>query len=136
MKEFTTAVGQAPPPAFESDPITFVVDGEEWTASPPTGGQLALAMAAQSEHADPRERVAGLINFLDSILDDKAQTIYRERLLDAKDPFDLPDIEGIVGWLTEEWTGRRPTSPVASRPQRRRTGLRSTAMQPSVAATS
>lgn len=131
LKSFSTANRTAPEPAFDSPPLTFQVDGEDWTANPPTGGQMALVMAAQSEYATPVEQVRGLIDFLDSVLDDTAKARYRERLMDSKDPFDIADVEGIIEWLMEEWSAIPPTQPADYLPSRSSTGRASTAKRPS-----
>jgi hypothetical protein len=130
-KSFSTANRNAPEPAFDAEPLTFQVDGEDWTATPPTGGQMALVMAAQAEHTSPVEQIRGLIDFLDSVLDENAQARYRERLMDRNDPFDIADVEGIIEWLMEEWSALPPTQPRDYLPSRKSTGAASTAKRPS-----
>ena len=114
----TTNKQQAEGSAFaNAQPIEFDIDGEDFIAYPPTGSQMALAMAAQSSHASTQDRIAGVIDFLDGILDVKGQERFRERLLDRDDPFDLTDVEAIVTWLASEWSGN-PTQPRSgSRPR-------------------
>jgi hypothetical protein len=137
MKEFTTSVEQSEASRpLGSDPITFAVDGEEWTAYPPTGGQLTLIIASMSESTKDVDRVKGILDFLDGVLDDDAKATYRERLMDRDDPFDLPDVERIINWLVEEWSGRPTQPPSGSRSSRRRTGRRSTAALSTAATTS
>jgi hypothetical protein len=136
LKEFTTAAKEAGEGTVGGDPLTFTVDGEQWTAYPPTGGQLALVMAAQAEHSSVVEKIAGLVNFLDSILDEDAVASYRARLMDRDDPFDFDNVEAIVEWLMEEWSARPTKQPSDYRPPQRRGGRRLTATPPSVAATS
>lgn len=131
IKSFSTANRTAPEPAFDAPPLTFQVDDDEWTAKPPTGGQMALVMAAQSEHSSPVEQVKGLIDFLDSVLDDDAKSRYRERLMDKDDPFDIADVEGIIEWLMEEWSALPPTQPADFQRSQSSTGRPSTAKRPS-----
>lgn len=133
----TTDHQQAEASAFaNAKPLPFDIDGEEFIAYPPTGSQLALAMAAQATHSSTQDRVRGLIDFLDGILDEKGQDRFRERLLDRDDPFDLSTVEQIVSWLASEWSGRPTAQPSGSRSSPRSAGRRLRATPPSVAATS
>jgi hypothetical protein len=135
LREFTTAARQTAPSAIEgAEPITFKVDGEEFTAYPPTAGQLALVTAAQSEYTPAVERVKALIDFLDGLLDEHGRERFRERLLDRDDPFDFDTVEGVIEWAMEEWSARPTQSPSGSTPSQRRTGPRSTATRHSAAA--
>jgi hypothetical protein len=137
IKSFSTAAQQAEAPAFEgAEQQDFEIDGEKFVAYPPTGAQLALAMAAQSQHSTTTERIRGLVDFLDSILDEQGQARFRERLLDRDDPFDMSTVEAVILWLTEQWSARPTQSPSGSRPSPRGSGRRLTATQPSVGATS
>jgi hypothetical protein len=133
----TTQKQQGEASAFaNAQPITFDVDGEEFIAYPPTGSQLALALAANGSHSSTADRVAGVIDFLDGILDEKGQARFRERLLDREDPFDLTDVEQIVSWLASEWSGNPTQSQSGSPSSRRPAGRRLRATPPSTAAIS
>jgi len=137
MKSFSTSAQQAEPSAFEgAEPQPFEIDGEKFIAYPPTGAQLALAMAAQAQHATMTERMRGLIDFLDGILDEEGQTRFRERLLDRNDPFDMNTVEAVILWLTEQWSALPTQQSSGSRASRRASGRRLTATPPSAAATS
>lgn len=133
LKAFSTANRNAPSPVFDAEPIEFQVDGETWIATPPTGGQMALVMAAQAEHSSAVEQIKGLIDFLDSVLDEEAQARYRERLMDRDDPFDISDVEAIIQWLMEEWSALPPTQPQDFLPSQSNTGRSSTAKRRSPA---
>ena len=115
MKEFTTAARRSAPAAIDgSEPIQFTVDGEEFTAYPPTPGQFMMLMSAQAKGRDEVESVASIIDFLDGILDDNAQAMFRRRLLDRNDPFDFDTITTIMEGLIEEWSARPTKSPSGS----------------------
>lgn len=132
MKQFVTAARQAAPTAIDgAEPIEFDLDGEQFTAYPPTTGQMALVMEGQSSH-DIGRRIAAVINFMDSLLDTRGQSRFRQRLMDRDDPFELEQVQEIVDWLLEEWTGNPTESPSGSSRSRRSTGRRSTATAPSV----
>jgi hypothetical protein len=136
VKEFSTAVREAPESPIGGDPLVFTVDGDEWTAYPPTGGQLALVMASMAEQADPADSIAGILNFLTSVLDEQSAKDYRRRLMDRDDPFDIEDVERIVEWLMEEWSARPTKQPSDFQQSRRRSGRRLTATPSSTARTS
>lgn len=137
MKEFTTAARRSAPAAIDgSEPIQFTVDGEEFTAYPPTPGQFMMLMSAQAKGRDEVESVASIIDFLDGILDDNAQAMFRRRLLDRNDPFDFDTITTIMEGLIEEWSARPTQSPSASPSSQANGGRKSTARRPSRASTS
>jgi hypothetical protein len=128
VREFKTAARQAAPSAFDdADPIQFSVDGEEFTAFPPSPGQMAMLVSAQAKSRDVTESVAAIIDFLDGILDEDAQAMFRTRLLDRTDPFDFDSVEEIVEGLIEEWSARPTMSSSASSSSRKSAGSRSTA---------
>lgn len=126
-RAFVTSA-KAAVPAFEGAvPITFTIDGDEFVAYPPTPGQFALLLAAQADSRDVAESMAGIIDFLNGMLDEDGQTVFRERLLDRDDPFDFDMVNEIVAGLIEEWTARPTPPPSASASSRTSGGRKSTA---------
>jgi hypothetical protein len=107
MKSFTTAVVETLEGDEEEEGrLEFDLDGETLVAYKPSEAQFALLMQATGRYASPTDAVAGGMDFFHAVLDvPSAQHIYH-RLLDRKDPFGLPEVEDIVGWMVEEWTGR------------------------------
>jgi len=136
VREFSTA-GRKAPEAFENaGPIEFVIDGETFTAYPPTPGQVAMLMVAQASNRGAEDNIAGIIDFLDGILEEDAQVTFRRRLMDRDDPFDFDMVEEIVEGLIEEWSDR-PTQPSSASSSSRTTGgAKSTARPRSRAKTS
>lgn len=128
MREFTTAARRAAPSAIEgAEPIEFNLDGDVFTAYPPSPGQLALLISAQADSREVTESIAAVIDFLNGILDEDAQAVFRRRLLDREDPFDFDSVNEIVEGLIEEWSAR-PTQPSSDSPSLPKTaGSRSTA---------
>lgn len=130
MKEFVTAGRRSKNSVFDNaEPVTFKVDDDEFTAYPPTEGQMALMMAAQANNRETSDHVAGVIDFFDGLLDEETQKIFRERLMDRDDPFDFDLVQEIMESLIEEWSGRPTQSPRGSTPSRPTTGRKSTARQ-------
>jgi hypothetical protein len=135
IKSFTTAVDSVPESAFEdAEPLEFDLDGETFTAYPPTGGQLALVMASVGKHSQAVERVVAIIDFFDSLLDDEGQARIRERLMDRDDSFDLENVEAILDYLVKEWSARPTKRPSDYQQSRSRTTKSSTAKPRSRAA--
>jgi len=118
-----------------AEPIEFMVDGEQYTAYPPTPGQMALLVSAQAKNRDPGESIAAIIDFLDGILDENAQADFRKRLLDREDPFDFDNVEQIMEGLIEEWSARPTPSPSASASSQANGGRKSTAKRRSIPST-
>lgn len=112
MKQFQTAVKNA-----EQDPdvkydLEFEVDGVMCRARRPKDGQLAVLMATTGRHSSVHERIAGIINFFVAVLDDFSHTHLVSRLLDSEDEFGLEQVEQVMEWMVEEWSGH-PTEPVS-----------------------
>lgn len=135
MREFVTAARQAPSAIEGAEPIQFKIDGEEFTAYPPSPGQMAMLIQAQADSRDVTESIAAIIDFLDGILDEEAQKMFRRRLLDRNDPFDFDNVNELVEGLVEEWTARPTTSSSASSSSPKSVGSKSTAKPRSRATT-
>lgn len=128
MRQFSTAGKQTSTETFEgAEPVTFTLDDFEYVAFPPTPAQFAVFMSTQAESRDAADRVAGVIDFFDGLLEEDARRTFRKRLLDRDDPFDFEMVQEIMEWLVEEWSAR-PTQPSSDLPvSRTSTGRRSTA---------
>ena len=124
IKEFTTAAREAQ--AEADDSTTFVVDGRECTCYKPDAAQFAVLMASISRQNDWTQQVAGVINFFASVLDQPSHAYLTGRLLDREDPFGVEDVQHIIEWMVEEWSGRPTQSPSGSTPSRQNGGPRST----------
>lgn len=126
MKEFTTAVRAAEEREHEDYAYPFVVDGRELVAYRPTDGQSAILMAAAGRFTSLTDKIAGAIDFFVSVMDEESRDYLVGRLLDRDDDFGMEEVEEILEWLTEEWTGRPTKSSSVSTPQRRNGGRNST----------
>lgn len=110
MKEFTTALK-----AVTEDPdlpMLFSIDGHELAAYRPTDGQLAMLMSAIGRHTSTETRVAGVIDFFVAVMDDDSATYVTDRLLSRSDPLGIDQVQEVMEWMVEEWTGR-PTQPLS-----------------------
>jgi hypothetical protein len=110
IKEFTTALKAV---TDDQDlPMLFSIDGHQLAAYQPTDGQLALLMSSIAAHTSVQTRVAGVINFFVAVMDDDSATYITDRLLSRSDPLGVDQVEEIMEWMVEEWTGR-PTQPLS-----------------------
>lgn len=98
----------------------------------PGDGQLAILMATTGRHSSQNEQIAGIINFFASVLDDDSHTYLVNRLLDRKDEFGLEQVQDIMEWMIEEWTGRPTKSPSVSTRSPSSTGQGSTPPTPAL----
>lgn len=114
VKEFITAVEETEREDRNEDTYTFVVDGVECRCYKPGDGQLAVLLATTGRHSSTQEQIAGIINFFASVLDDSSHHYIVSRLLDRRDPFGIEQVQGIMEWMVEEWTGRPFESPSGS----------------------
>jgi len=125
MKEFQTAVKAVTEPV-EDTAMQFSIDGRELVCYPPEPAQLAVLMAAVGRHASLQTKVAGVIDFFVEVMDEESHAYIRERLLDRTDPFGLEEVEEIMSWMIEEWSGRPTESPSVSTRSQRSGGRKST----------
>lgn len=125
MKQFAFAGKEKPESAIDgAEPVEFGVlrkggtegnddDYDVFTAYPPTPGQMAVVMQTQAS-GSVTTQIAGVIDFLDIMLDDAAQARFRERLMDRDDPLDLEQVQEISSSLLEEWSSVPTESSSAS----------------------
>ena len=122
MKNFETAARRGVPAVSNPVDIPFQIDGTDFTAHPPTSGQLALFILAQGQGG--YSVIGAMFTFLESILDEDGVVAIREKLTDG---VELSLITDIISYLIEEWSAR-PTKPSsASSGSRKVTGNTSTA---------
>lgn len=133
MKEFKTAVDEAErEDAGDEGVLEFNLDGVMCTAYRPKDGQLAVLMASTGRHSSEQEHVAGLINFFVAVLDDDSHNHIVARLLNRKDPFGLEQVNNIMHWMIEEWSGRPTKSRSDSTGSRQTDGQNSTQPTPAL----
>lgn len=131
MKAFTTAVVERIEGEEEEGRLEFELDGETLVAYKPSEAQFALLMQAASRYTEKNEAVAGAMDFFHAVLETDSAAHIRHRLLNRDDAFGLPEVEEIIEWMVEEWTGRpfrkssgstsspKSTGPASKRPSRR-----------------
>lgn len=112
MREYTTAVERLEDPEGKS---VFTLDGRELTAYMPTDGQLAMLLASFGRHVSDNTRVAGAIDFLLGVLDERSSNYITDRLMDRDHPLGLDVVTDIMRDLVEEWSGRPTQRPSDSR---------------------
>lgn len=111
MREFVTAVEEQQAPKDEPD-LTFKLDDKVLYAYKPTDGQLAMLMASIGRHTSDTTKIAGVIDFFVAVLDEASAPYIVDRLLSRADPLGIPQVQDIMEWMVEEWTGR-PTKPLS-----------------------
>jgi hypothetical protein len=133
MKEFVSAARKADDD--DDGAIEFSVDGEEYTALPPTGGMLAVVAASQVDYTSDVERIGSVINFFKGVLDEDSRRRFTTRMQDREDDLDVEVLEEVLTWLMDQWF-HRPTKPASgSTSSRGNGGRRSTAGQRSTGST-
>lgn len=132
LREFTTAAKEAATPEGDDDGMGFNVDGVMCRCFRPGDGQLAVLMATTSSYNSQSEQIAGIINFFASVLDDGSHNYIVTRLLDRKDRFGISEVQDIMEWMIEEWTGRPTNSPFVSTSSPPSTGRSSTRSTPAL----
>lgn len=86
--------------------FSFDKDGRKMKVHPPKSGQVALLMARMGRHSSFSDKMAGVIDFFVGILDEQDYDYVVNRLLDPRDPLGIEEVQTVMEWLMEEWTGR------------------------------
>lgn len=96
----------------------------------PDEAQFAMLMATVGRGATDADRIAGIINFFINILDERGSNYLQGRLLDRTDPYGIDDVEQIMDWLAEQWTGNPTREPSGSTQSPSSAGPKSTEPTP------
>lgn len=112
----------------ERDPETdAVLDKVVCHAYQPAEGQwIVMITDVIGRQANFGHKIAGIIDFFTEVLDEPSKEYIVSRLLDRHDPFGVAEIEPIVFWMMEEWSGRPTKSPTDFAPSRKTGGRSST----------
>jgi hypothetical protein len=132
MREFTTAAKESSRKQEGTEEYEFKVDGRTVKAYKPEPAQLAVTLARIGRHTTEQSKVAGIIDFFVGIMDEDSATYFTDRLLDRTDPFEIEDIQNILEYLVEEWSGNPTQSPSDSTGSPQNTGSTSTPPTPAL----
>lgn len=102
--EFKTAKKRA---SDRAKPITFTLDGDEYTFTPPKAAVLAIS--AISGDDDPTEQIKGMFDWLGNGMAQDQQDRLLARLRDPDDDLDLEDLSNVFQGLVEAAYGRPTT---------------------------
>jgi len=109
MKRYSTE-DRASDQMEDVEPIKFQVDEDTFVATAPTQTQFAIFLSTQAERREWTERIAGVVDFFDGLLDEDSRRVFRRRLLDRDDHLDFAMVDEIMEDLMTEWLDR-PTMP-------------------------
>lgn len=113
---FSIAVADAhdSPVVTDDEGTRFLVGDKEMVAYKPDEAQFAMLMASVGRGQSDSDRIAGFINFMVAIMDDKSAAYLEKRLLNRRDPFGVDHMEQIMSNLTARWTGNPTKEPSGS----------------------
>lgn len=101
---FTTSKKDRPKSDDGDGELRFQLDGETYTAYRPADSSFALLAAAGARSMPTPERIATVMRFLDSSLDELSASRLRDRLEDADDDLELEDLFDVMVQLVKKWT--------------------------------
>lgn len=102
-------------------------------AQKPAPGQAMYVMAAMGRGSNSSDKIAGVINLLGDICDDKTREYIERRLLDRYDrQFEFEQVIGIIEGLLEEWGGFPTRQPSDYAPSQKPGGRKSTRRTPAL----
>lgn len=110
-----------------------VIERKVLKAYRPDDAQFAMLMASTGRGSTLHNRIAGYINFFVNIFDEEDAAYLESRLLDRRDSFGVEQVDEIMDYLAEEWTGNPTQLSSDSTPSPQTDGQKST--QPSLLST-
>lgn len=99
--------------ANDGEPITFKLNGEEFTCIPEIQGKVLLDLVKQSSSEDPVQQAGIITEFFDKVLTDESLARFTLLLEDKKKIVRVETLAEITGWLVEEYTDRPEKQPGA-----------------------
>jgi hypothetical protein len=90
--------------------LEFKIDDDEYKTLSPKSSQLAYLIAAGSDSRNEADQVAGVLDFMEQVLDPTSRRRLRKRLLDSADKLELENVVDLMEWMIEQWGARPPTS--------------------------
>jgi hypothetical protein len=89
-----------------SEPISFMIHGEEFHCVPALQGKALLGFVAESQSADPATQAAVIEKFFDKVLLEESLARFTA-LQDSKDKIvSVETLSEILGWVVEQYTVR------------------------------
>lgn len=90
--------------------ITFQIDEDKYTASPPSTTAISI-LTAIFQSGNDGEVIATVLNLFFPLIENQDESRrLRRRLFDPQDPLDIVTLTEVISDLLEEWTGF-PTKP-------------------------
>jgi hypothetical protein len=133
LKQFKTAAREADRDEPIPEELEFGLDGRSLVAYYPGDGALAILMAETSQHQTIQTKVAGAIDYFYEMFNADDAAHIRKRLLDKNDPFGFMDVQDIIEWVVEEWSGNPTRGRSASTRSRSTAGQNSRRRTPASA---
>lgn len=94
-----------------SEPITFKLHGEEFTAIPTIQGKVLMDLVSKSQSEDSIEAMNTISKFFSSVLVDESLERFDALLEDKERIVTMETLGEIIGWLVEEYSGRPNQQP-------------------------
>lgn len=113
-------------PDTEDEGTSFDVGDRTLVAYKPDEAQFSMLMASVGRGQSDSDRIAGFINFMVAIMDDKSAAYLEKRLLNRRDPFGVEHMEEIMSNLVKLWSGNPTKEPSGSTPSPTNIGTSST----------
>lgn len=121
MKEFASASKAAAAP---DDLIEFKLDGDVFHARRMKDATLAYLVAQASDTTDHARIVTAVLDFMEKALTPESARLFRKRMLDPEDGFDMEIVIEVFRWLLGEVAGGKAGGPPRASSSRQRSGGR------------
>lgn len=88
------------------EPLTFSINGEQFSARPAIPGSLLLGFAARSDGSDPAAASAAVLEFFDRALLPESLERFKTRVDDPEEVIEMEDLSDIIAYLVEAYSAR------------------------------
>ena len=107
FKDFGSAEGSS------AEPISFKINGEEFTCIPEIPGKTVLNLVAKSSGDDPSKSADAVTGFFDIVLTAESRERFNALAEDPDRIVTMKNLTDIIEWLVEQYTDRPTVRPEA-----------------------
>jgi len=101
-----------------TDPVTFTIESETFTAQPSIPGAVLLDFIADADSGDGGRAAQALVDFIEKVVVEDEREAFRDVIRDPEKDIDIATLAEICEWLVGEYTARPTDSPSPSAPTR------------------
>lgn len=97
----------------QSEPVTFTVEGQDFTAAKSIPGAVLLDFVADADSNDGGRAAGALVQFIENVIVEDDRERFQKLIRDPDIDVDIELLAEICEWLVSEYAARPTDSPTA-----------------------